>query len=683
MPDPDPRSRHAALVAELDEFAYAYYVLDAPTVSDAQYDELFRELQALEASHPELVTATSPTQRVGGTYATQFTPVEHLQRMLSLDNAFSTEELDSWFDRIASADEHVADWLCELKIDGLAVDLVYESGRLIRAATRGDGRTGEDITPNVRTIAGVPHRLSAAPELLEVRGEVYFPRAAFEDLNATLVAAERAPFANPRNAAAGSLRQKDPRVTAERHLAMIVHGIGAFEGVSPPRQSDAYALLADLGLPTSPHVSVVHDRTAVHRYVEQWGEHRHDLEHDIDGVVVKVDDLAAQVRLGTTSRAPRWAIAYKYPPEEVTTRLLDIAVSVGRTGRVTPYGRMEPVLVAGSTVEMATLHNEFEVRRKGVLIGDMVILRKAGDVIPEIVGPITGLRDGTERAFVMPTLCPECGTQLVRPEGEADARCPNTAGCPGQLREQITYLASRVALDIDGFGQETAVALIERGRVRDIADVFTLTEADLDMLDGFAEKKIQRLLAGIDAARDRPLWRLLVALSIRHVGPTAARALADRFVSIDELMAADVAALAEVDGVGETIAAAIVDYFSSPAAVERIERLRAAGVRLADPPREESSSLLAGLTVVLTGTLPTLGRDEAAELLRARGASVTSSVSKRTDAVIAGDKAGSKLDKALSLGVPVLDEAGLLRLLAEGAGMLGAGPAAGEGSIPG
>jgi len=665
------RERHAELAQTIDEHAYRYYVLDQPTASDAEYDELMRELQTLEERYPGLRTPDSPTQRVAGSYSTLFAPVEHRERLFSLDNVFTIEELEAWAGRAirAAGDGAALHWLCELKIDGLAVDLVYENGRLVTAATRGDGRTGEDITGNVRTLADVPLRLagSAVPELLEVRGEVFFPKAAFTDLNAELVAAGKAPFANPRNAAAGSLRQKDPRITASRPLRMLLHGVGARSGFDPPTQSSAYAALRELGLPAPNSQQVYAELLDVHRYVRHWGEHKHDAEHEIDGVVVKVDQIALQRRLGATSKAPRWAVAYKYPPEEVTTKLLDIRVNVGRTGRVTPFGFMQPVRVSGSTVGVATLHNQDEVRRKGVLVGDTVVLRKAGDVIPEIVGPVAALRDGSERAFVMPTHCPECGTELVRPEGEVDVRCPNAVSCPAQLRESIFHFAGRGALDIDGLGYETGIALIAAGRVRDIGDIFHLTTAAFAGLEGFGAKKTEKVLAGIEAARHRPLWRLLVGLSIRHVGPTAAQALARELRSLDAIAAASAAELAVVEGVGPTIAEAVVDWFADPRHRDIIERIRAGGATLAHVGDGAGPRPLEGVTVVITGTLSAYSRDGAIEAVQARGGKVSNSVSKKTAFCVVGDNPASKYDKAVALGVAVLAEAGFAVLLVDGA----------------
>jgi DNA ligase (NAD+) len=672
---PSAAERHAELSRELDEHSYRYHVLDAPTISDAEYDALMRELTELEAAYPELRTPDSPTQRVGAPLATQFTPVDHLERMLSLDNAFTDEELLGWNARCErELGGPLPGYLCELKIDGLAVALLYESGRLVRGATRGDGRTGEDVTPNLRSLRDVPAVLKGddVPALLEVRGEVFFPREKFDDLNAGLVAAGKAPFANPRNAAAGSLRQKDPRVTAGRPLRMIVHGFVARRGFDVPTQSAAYERMAGFGLPVSGRYRVVATLDAVREYVAYYGEHRHDVEHEIDGVVVKIDSLPVQRRLGATAKAPRWAIAYKYPPEEVVTRLLEIDVNVGRTGRVTPFARLQPTLVAGSTVGLATLHNADEVVRKGVLVGDWVVLRKAGDVIPEIVGPVVARRDGTEREFRMPERCPECDTPLVRPAGEADTRCPNARSCPAQLRERLFHIGARDVLDIDVLGYEAASALLECGLVHDEGDLFLLDAAALSRCSFFTRKdgslsaNSERLLAALDAARARPLWRVLVALSIRHVGPEAARPLAREFGSLDAIAAASVEQLSSVPGVGPTIAAAVRDWFAVDWHTSILERWRAAGVRLAEERSDEGPKPLEGVTVVVTGSLTGFSRDEATEAVQERGGRVTGSVSKNTTFVVVGDSPGSKYDKAVQLGVPVLDEDGFARLLASG-----------------
>jgi DNA ligase (NAD+) len=661
------RQRHATLAQEVEDLAYRYYVLAQPTVSDADYDAKMAELNALEDRWPDLRTPDSPTQKVMESLSTDFGAISHLERMLSLDNVFSDDEFAAWSHR-ATREVPVPAWLCELKIDGLAVDLVYEQGRLVRAATRGDGTTGEDVTLNVRTIAPVPSRLAGTrvPDLLEVRGEVFLPAAAFEEINARLVAEGRPPFANPRNAAAGSLRQKDPRVTATRPLAMTVHGLGARRGFEPASQSSAYEQLRALGLPVSSRYEVFDDLDGVRRYVAYWGEHRHDIEHDIDGVVVKVDALALQGRLGSTAKSPRWAVAWKYPPEEVNTKLNNIFVNVGRTGRVTPFASLEPVHVGGVTVSTATLHNEDEVKRKDVLIGDTVVVRRAGDVIPEVVGPVVALRDGSEHAFVMPTECPECGTRLVRPEGEADTRCPNSVSCPAQLRESVFHFAGRGALDIDGLGYETATALLEAGRLRDVGDIFHLDAESFEGLRGFGDKKVAQILAGLDAARRRPLWRLLVGLSIRHVGPTAAQALARELRSLDAIATASAEQLAAVEGVGPTIAASIVEWFADDRHRDVVERIRAGGARVVDEGPAAGPGPLSGITVVITGALARHSRDAAAAAVQNRGGKVSGSVSKKTSFVVVGDSPGTKYDKAVQLGVPVLDEDAFDVLLQDG-----------------
>ncbi len=673
---------------KLSDAQYRYHVLDAPTISDGEYDTMMRELQLIEDQIPELRTPDSPTQKVGGVISTLFTSVEHLERLLSLDNVFSAREFTAWADRAVRLGGG-GPYLCELKIDGLAIDLVYEQGRLARAATRGDGRTGEDVTLNVRTISSVPSRLTGAdvPDVLEVRGEVFLPEAAFDRLNESLQEAGKPAFANPRNAAAGSLRQKDPRVTASRALDAIVHGIGRVVGSgAPDTQSGWYERLRRWGLPVSDRYKIFSELADVQAFIDYYSDpgHRHETPYEIDGVVVKIDELAVQRALGATSRAPRWAIAYKYPPEEVTTRLLDIRVNVGRTGRVTPFAVMEPVKVSGSTVENATLHNEDEVKRKGVLIGDMVILRKAGEVIPEVVGPVAELRTGDEREFQFPRECPSCGTPLARDEREVDWRCPNTVSCPAQLRERLFHLASRGAFDIEVLGYEAVVALLDCGLVADEGDLFGLTADQLAGCPFFVNKagglkiNAQLLLANLAEAKTRPLWRVLVALSVRHVGPTAARALAEAFGSVGEIAAASPDALAVVDGVGPTIAASVAEWFTVDWHRAIVDKWRAAGVQLATPgfdPSAASSRLLAGVTVVITGTLSGFSRDEAAEAVRAAGGKVSSSVSKKTSFVVAGENAGSKHDKAVELGVPVLDEDGFRALLDGGAPAVSPGAA--------
>ncbi|MCX4674097.1 NAD-dependent DNA ligase LigA [Streptomyces sp. NBC_01433] len=701
------QEEHARLSEQIEEHRFRYYVNDQPVVSDAEFDRLLRALEGLEDQYPSLRTPDSPTQKVAGPYRTEFTSVEHRERMLSLDNAFDDAELATWAERVAkdvgTTDYHL---LCELKVDGLAVNLTYEHGLLTRAATRGDGRTGEDITPNVRTIAEIPHRLKGEriPALVEIRGEVFFPMDAFEELNARLVAAEDKPFANPRNAAAGSLRQKDPRVTATRPLHMVVHGIGAREGFDIDRLSHAYELLREWGLPTAGHNKVVDSLDGVREFIAYFGENRHSVEHEIDGVVVKLDEIPLQGRLGSTSRAPRWAIAWKYAPEEVNTKLVNIRVGVGRTGRVTPYAQVEPVEVAGSEVEFATLHNQNVVRAKGVLIGDTVVIRKAGEVIPEILGPVVDLRDGTEKPFVMPDVCPECGTELrAMKEADIDLRCPNARSCPAQLRERIFYLAGRKSLDIDHFGYVAAAALTKplepaEPPLLDEGDLFGLTvdqllpirayvldqDSGLPKRDpktgeekiatvfanqqGEPKKNALAMLEGIAAAKKAPLARILTGLSIRHVGPVAAAELARQFRSIDRIDEATEEELAAADGVGQIIAESVKRWFAEDWHREILRKWREAGVRMEDEGagQDEGPRPLEGLTVVVTGTLTTYTRDGAKEALQSQGAKVTGSVSKKTAFVVVGDNPGSKYDKAMQLKVPVLDEDGFAVLLARG-----------------
>ncbi|HEY5853474.1 MAG TPA: NAD-dependent DNA ligase LigA [Aldersonia sp.] len=677
--EPADRERWGELAEQVREHQFRYYVRDAPIISDGEFDGLLNELIALEDAHPDLRAPDSPTQLVGGGFATDFTAVDHLERMLSLDNVFDEDSMRAWFVRVenetGSADLH---YLCEVKIDGVALNLVYENGRLVRAATRGDGRTGEDVTLNARTLSGVPHVLTGTdefpvPNLLEVRGEVYFRLEDFEALNAAIVADGKAPYANPRNTAAGSLRQKDPAVTARRNLHMYCHGLGRIEGFAPQSQSQAYTALAAWGLPVSPHTVRVQGADAVLDRIRYWGEHRHDIEHEIDGQVIKVDEMALHRRLGSTSRAPRWAIAYKYPPEEVTTKLLRIEVNVGRTGRVTPFAVMEPVTVAGSTVSMATLHNAAEVKRKGVLIGDTVTIRKAGDVIPEVLAPVIDLRPDDAYEFVMPTACPSCETPLApAKEGDVDIRCPNTRGCPAQLRERVFHLAGRGALDIEGLGYEAAVALLDAKVITDEGDLFTLDEDKLLQTQLFTTKagtlsaNGRRLLDNLGTAMGRPLWRVLVALSIRHVGPTAARALATEFGDLDAIRAASEEQLAAVEGVGPTIAAAVVEWFGVDWHRDIVEKWRTAGVRMADERDASIDRNLTGLTIVVTGSLDGFSRDQAKEAILLRGGKASGSVSKKTSFVVAGEAPGTKYDKAIELGVPVLDEAGFRGLLAGG-----------------
>ena len=722
----DAGARWADLVEQVQAARTAYYQHDAPRLSDAEYDALFVELVALEAAHPELASAESPTQSVGGARAEMFDPVEHLQRLYSLDNAFTVEELTAWAERVEAAVDRFPPVLCELKIDGLAVDIVYRGGRLATVATRGDGRVGEDVTYNARFIDAIPVRLTpvegaGVPELVEVRGEVFFPVADFERINDEQLALGRSPFANPRNTAAGTLRQRIDRREEELaraqaalssaqargagagvvaraqdrvarmaaevqrvrtnmgRLRLTVHGVGARVGLATETQSHGYEVLRGLGLPTSERAKVVTDLAAVQEFVDYYAEHRHDVEHEIDGVVIKVDDLDLQAQLGATSRAPRWAIAFKYPPEVVRTRLLDIRVNVGRTGRVTPYAVMSPAKVAGSTVEMATLHNASEVERKGVLIGDLIFLRKAGDVIPEVIGPVVEERTGAERGFVMPTQCPECGTTLApAKDGDVDIRCPNTRSCPAQLRERIFHVASRGSFDIEGLGWKAAVALLESGVVRDEGDVFALDAATLRTVPFFTRApragevgpqlsaNAEVLLAQLEEAKSAPLWRVLVALSIRHVGPTAAQALARELVSLDAIAQSSVEQLAATEGVGPIIAEAVLEWFGVDWHRVVVDKWRAAGVRLADDVVEKGPQPLAGLTVVITGSLPGFTRDSAAEAVTSLGGKVASSVSKKTDFVVVGENAGSKADKAIALARPVLDADGFAVLLEQG-----------------
>ncbi|WP_049804553.1 NAD-dependent DNA ligase LigA [Microlunatus phosphovorus] len=670
-PDSAAQQRHAELTELLDEARWRYHVLDAPTISDGEFDALMRELNEIEDAYPSLRTPDSPTQQVGGPPATTFAAVEHPMRLLSLDNVFNREELDRWAQRAVRelGEEQIlrSGYLCELKVDGLAIDLLYENGRLTRAATRGDGRFGEDVTPNVATIDSIPRRLSETdehpiPGTVEVRGEVFFAVEDFARLNESLVADGKAPFANPRNAAAGSLRQKDAKITASRHLGFICHGLGIVEGVRLDRLSTAYEALEAWGLPVSPQRKLCPDLDAVWEFIGYYGEHRHSVVHEIDGVVIKLDERSVQDQLGSTSRAPRWAIAYKYPPEEVTTKLLDIRVNVGRTGRVTPYGVMEPVFVSGSTVGMATLHNASEVKRKGVLIGDTVVLRKAGDVIPEIVGPVMELRDeDVVREFVMPTHCPECGSEL-RPEkeGDADLRCPNTRSCPAQLRERLFHLASRQALDIEVLGYQAAMALLEAGLMADEGDLFDLTEEKLLTTDLFRTKagalsaNGAKLLANLEEAKHRPLDKFLVALSIRHIGKGVAPDVARAFGSIEALAGATEEQLAEVEGIGPTLVTAIKDWFAVDWHREIVRKWQAAGAVMRDEQPEQTDQSLAGLSIVVTGSLEGFTRDSAGEAITSRGGKVAGSVSKKTSFVVVGESPGSKYDKAVALKVPIL-----------------------------
>ncbi len=686
--------RVAELVDQINTHRRAYYEGNTVLISDADYDAMMLELERLEREHPDLITGDSPTQTVGGAANVAFAPIEHLERMMSLDNAFSIEELESWIQKTGANR-----FLCELKIDGLAINLRYEKGVLVSAATRGDGVVGEDVTANVLTISSIPRRLQGAgwPEVVEVRGEIFFGLEDFAKLNESLAAEGKAPFANPRNSASGSLRQKDPAVTATRPLRMLVHGVGAWGNAPVSNQSELYGILASWGLPVSSRFEVLTSAEQVAAYINKFGEMRNKLEHEIDGVVVKVDSLVEQAELGFTSRAPRWAIAYKYPPEQVNTKLLDIRIGIGRTGRATPYAVLEPVKVAGSVVEFATLHNQDVVKAKGVLLGDTVVLRKAGDVIPEILGPVVELRDGSEREFVMPSNCPECGSALVpASEGDVDLRCLNSEGCAAQLRERVAYLASRGVLDIEALGYVAAVALTQPleplpAPIQTEADLFDLTLEDLlpiralvvdpdtgiakldeqgnpKVVDFFRKKDgtpaevALKLLRNLEEVKNRPLWRFMVALSIRHVGPVAARSLCSHFGSLDRIFAASEAELSEVDGVGPTLAASITEWYRVEWHREILKRWANAGVVLETPGHEGPGSSGAadgpfkGLSIVVTGTLKSFTREQAEEEIVVRGGKAASSVSKNTAFVVAGEAAGSKLAKAEALAVPVLDE---------------------------
>ena len=676
----DIQRRIAQLSDEVRDHQFKYYVLDRPTITDGEFDALLKELQKLEASHPEFKLPDSPTNEVGGGFATHFQQHDHIEKMMSLDNVFDESELNQWFDRIAKS-EVKNSWLCEVKVDGLAINLLYEKGKLTRALTRGNGTTGEDVTLNVKTILAIPHELKGKqiPDQIEVRGEVFFPIAAFNEFNDLQEELGKERFANPRNAAAGSLRQKDPRITASRPLSMVVHGIGANSGAQFDSQSGGYELLKSLGLPTSDRYKVVKSRKEVEEFITYYGEHRHDIEHEIDGIVIKVNELAVQRELGFTSRAPKWAIAYKYPPEEVTTKLLEIKVSVGRTGRVTPFAYMEPVKVAGSTVTNATLHNAEEVARKGILIGDTVLIRKAGDVIPEVLGPIIDKRDGSEKPFVMPTKCPDCGTKLrAMSEGDVDIRCPNTQSCPAQLRERIYYIGSRVGLDIDVLGYEAATALLQDGLIKDESDLFNLTSKDLIKSEFFTKKdgelgaNAEKFLTALEKAKGKPLWRILVSLSIRHVGPTAAQALAKAFGSIADISKAPEEVLAQTPGVGQIIAQSIIEWFGVDWHKAIIKKWQAAGVVMEEVAKVSTDpQTLAGLTLVVTGSLIDFTRDGVSEVIASHGGKSSSSVSKKTDYVVVGDSPGSKLAKAEELGVRVLNESEFKKLLAGGPAALG------------
>lgn len=668
------RAKMAQLAEIIRDHQYRYYVLDKPVIADSEFDQLWNELLKLEEKNPKLRDPHSPTFEVGGGFSTHFDSVDHIEKMMSLDNAFDESELDAWFERVAK-ESNQNTWLCEVKVDGLAINLLYEQSKLVRALTRGNGVTGEDVTLNIKTIREIPHQLigDKLPQRVEIRGEVFFPLSKFAQLNDELEEAGKAIFANPRNAAAGSLRQKDPRVTASRPLSMVVHGIGVLDGMTLDTQSRGYELMKSWGLPVSKRFKVAKNRLEVKEFIDYYLENRHGIEHEIDGVVIKVNEREAQKTLGFTSRAPKWAIAYKYPPEEVTTKLLDIRVSVGRTGRVTPFAFMEAVRVSGSSVSNATLHNMEEVARKGILIGDVVVLRKAGDVIPEILGPVLESRDGTERAFVMPSNCPECGSKLrAMSQGDVDIRCPNTRSCPAQLRERIYYIGSRAALDIDVLGYEATSALLEDKLIVDESDIFDLDSKKLSKSEFFKKKdgtlgaNAEKLLEALNEAKQRPLWRILVALSIRHVGPTAAQGLANHFGSIAKIASASAEELASVDGVGSVIAESVKEFFAQEWRAQIVAKWAKAGVRMEGVSSSDKAQTLKGMTLVVTGSLESFTRDSVNEAIIERGGKVSSSVSKKTDYVVVGSEPGSKASKAAELGVPTLDEKSFIELLQNG-----------------
>ena len=663
-----PAEEVARLRAEVDHHNQRYHALDDPEISDAEYDALVRRLRAVEEAHPELVTADSPTQQVGAAPSAQFAPVEHLVAMMSLDNAFTFEELQAWGDRLSRRVQQSSSFVCELKIDGVAMSLRYEHGRYARAATRGNGRVGEDVTDNVATIAAVPEHLGdEAPELLEVRGEVYMPVSAFEDLNRRQAELGGRLFANPRNSAAGSLRQKDPSITASRELSLFTYQLGAVEG-GPPLTTHTETLewLASLGLPVNPEIRTVATLDEVHERCRYWLEHRHDLDYEIDGVVVKVDHLALRDDLGATSKAPRWAIAYKFPPEERTTRLLGIMVSIGRTGKATPFAQLEPVFVGGSTVSQATLHNEDQVRAKDVRPGDTVIVRKAGDVIPEVVKPVLSERPPGLAEWTFPADCPRCGQPLQRLEGESDTFCRNV-DCPSQRRARIEHFASRGAMDIEGLGERTAAVLLDAGLVSDPGDLYRLTLDDVGGLDRFADVSARNLIGAIDASRSRPLPNLLFGLNIRHLGPAGAEVLARAFGTLDRIVAASEEELAATDGVGPVIAASVAGFFALERNREVVEKLRSAGVDFGRIEEPSLPQVLAGRSVVVTGTLAGYSREAAEEAIKARGGKAPGSVSGKTAAVVVGAEPGqAKLDRAVELGVPILDQAGFEHLLETG-----------------
>lgn len=689
------KARWLELVEVIEDARRRYYLLDRPTISDAEYDQAYRELEKLEDKFPELISADSPTQSVGGSASELFEPVEHLERMFSLDDVFDDDELQAWVDRVLKVTKKIPEMLCELKIDGLAVNLLYEDGILKRVATRGDGYVGEDVTYNTQFVSSVPRKLTGqAPSVLEVRGEIFFDLKDFSLLNDQALQAGRSPFANPRNAAAGTLRQRIDKREAElfqanqdsktstkierlkkefdmaagalRKLQLVVHGIGRHEGVELKTQADSYRLFKEFGLPTSNDFKVVESFDEVKKYIKKYGESRHRLTHEIDGVVVKINEILLQQNLGATSRTPRWAVAYKYPPEVVRTKLLDIKVNVGRTGRITPFAVMDPVRVAGSTVTNATLHNLSEIERKGILIGDMIYLRKAGDVIPEVMGPVVEIRDGREKKFKMPNICPECGSKISQEKsGDVDLRCPNAEACPAQLRERLFHVGTRGALDIEGLGYKSAEALLTENILKNESELFNLTEKDLMKSDYFTraggkgeEKRVlgknaEELLSQLEVAKTRALWRILVALSIRHVGPTAAQALAREFTNIESIEKASVEQLADIDGVGEVIAVSIKEWFSEQWHQKIIKSWAKAGVQMREA-KSKGPQPLKDKLIVITGSVAGYSRDGAKETLAQLGAKVSSSVSKNTDLVIYGRVDGSKYSKAVSLAIPRL-----------------------------
>lgn len=661
----EARRRAEELRRQIDHHSYRYHVLDDPEVSDAEYDVFVRELVGVEEEYPDIVTPDSPTQRVGAPPSKLFPPVRHLSQMWSLENAFDFDELVAWGKRVERVLGSAADYFCELKIDGTAVNLIYEDGKLIKGATRGDGVFGEEVTANIRTISAVPLKLrgSKYPKVLEVRGEVYMPVSSFEKLNAELVEKEVRPFANPRNAASGSLRQKDPSLTAKRNLSLVCHGVGVLDGARPKRHSEQMALLRDLGLRVIAEPEPFTDLQQVFEYCRKQEARRHDFEYEADGVVVKVDDLSQREELGYTSKSPRWAIAYKFPPEEKTTRLIKIMVNVGRTGAVTPFAILEPVVLSGATVTQATLHNEDQVAKKDIRIGDIVLARRAGDVIPEVIAPIPTRRTGKERKFKMPSECPRCGTPLVRPKGEAVRRCPNEQ-CPSRNVEALFHFAGRGAMDIEGLGYKTIIALWEQGIIQDPGDIYSISRDQLLELPLFADKKADLVLSSIEASKQRGLTRVLVGLGIRHVGFPTARALVQEFGSLTAIGEASEERLTAVEGIGSIAARTIREWFSSARNRAIVDKLVKAGVVLTEE-ATLATGPLSEMTFVITGTLPTLSREEATRLIEGAGGKVTSSVSKKTSYLLAGENPGSKLAKAESAGVEILDVAGLKRLLAK------------------